>query len=263
MTSNIDYAKTYFKYPIPTPIQGEPTHKALKRLKNELRANASSVDTDLGGGDHGYLGLVLTDIEYGNIVPTPPAFIAPAYPGTLTIPATATAVQAVQAREVHNEQIRTYRECKNVEKALLRHLQTAIEAKYVEHLINEDTGLIEDDIPTVLEFLFSNYGKVASEEVKEKEAEVLSITFNPADPMIAIFRPIEQLKKLAISAKIPYSEAQLLEFGLTLIRNTRDFEKALGEWKNKPQPDKTWSNFKTHFKVEVRPCSKPVFITPT
>ena len=60
-TTRIDYASTYFPYKTRTPIVGEPTYKALKRLKNELRANASSVDTDLGGGDHGYLGLVLTD----------------------------------------------------------------------------------------------------------------------------------------------------------------------------------------------------------
>ena len=60
-TTRIDYAATYFPYKTPTPINGEPTYKSLKRLKNELRANASSVDTDLGGGDHGYLVLVLTD----------------------------------------------------------------------------------------------------------------------------------------------------------------------------------------------------------
>ena len=60
----VDYAASYFKYKTPTPIQGTPTNKTLKRLKQELRANASSVETDLGGGDHGYLGLVLTEQEY-------------------------------------------------------------------------------------------------------------------------------------------------------------------------------------------------------
>ena len=33
----------------PNPINGEPIDKSIKRLKTELRANASSVDTDLGG----------------------------------------------------------------------------------------------------------------------------------------------------------------------------------------------------------------------
>ena len=246
-SSNIDYATVYFKYKNPTPINGEPTNKALKRLKTELRANASSVDTDLGGGDHGYLGLVLSDVEYARITPASP-FIPPTFPGPLVIDPALTAVQQVQARETHKEAIALYRECKNVEKALLRHIQTATEHKYLELMVDEDTGLIEDDIPTVLQYLFTNYGKVTSEQVKERENEVLTIAFNPADPMITISRPIEQLQKKATDAGIPYSEAQLLEFGLTLIKSTRDFEKALGEWHAKPTNQKTWITFKSHFR---------------
>ena len=63
----VDYASSYFKYKTPTPIRGEPTHKSLKRLKIELQANASSVETDTGGGNHGYLGLILTEQEYATI----------------------------------------------------------------------------------------------------------------------------------------------------------------------------------------------------
>ena len=193
------------------------------------------MDTDLGGGDHGYLGLVLSDVEYARIQPTPAAFVAPHFPGALVIDPASLAVQAVQARESHAEDIALYRECKNVEKALLRHIQTAIEDKYIEFMVDDDTGLIEDDIPTVLDYLSSTYGKVTSVEIKEQENEVLNINFSPADPLITLFRPIEQLKKKAEEARIPYSELQLLEFGLTIIRNTRDFEKAIGEWNSTPK----------------------------
>ena len=72
----VDYAVSYFKYKTLTPIQGAPTNKTLKRLKQELRANASRVESDLGGGDHGYLGLVLTDIEYTTVC-VATAFTAP------------------------------------------------------------------------------------------------------------------------------------------------------------------------------------------
>ena len=96
-------------------------------------------------------------------------------------------------------------------------------------MVDDDTCLIEDDVPTVLEHLFTTYGKLTAEEVKENEHEYFNILFNPADPMITIFCPIEQLQKKAIEAQIPYSEAQLLEFGLLLIHNMRNFEKALGE----------------------------------
>ena len=190
-TSNIDYALLYFKYKNPSPINSEPTYNSLKWLKTELRANASSVDTDLGGGDHGYLGLVLSDVEYARINPQPAAFVAPNFPGALVIDPAFTAVQAVQARESHAEEMALYRECKNVEKALLRHIQTAVEDKFLEFMVDDDTGLIEEDIPTVLDYLFLNYGKVSSVEVKEQESEVLNLQFSPADPRISIFWPIE------------------------------------------------------------------------
>ena len=62
--SVIDCASSNFKYKTLTLIRGEPTNKSLKRLKLELQANEGSVETDLGGRNYGYLGLVLTDEEY-------------------------------------------------------------------------------------------------------------------------------------------------------------------------------------------------------
>ena len=242
----VDYAASYFKYKTPTPIIGAPTNKTLKRLKQELRANASSVESDLGGGDHGHLGLVLDDPEYAAISAT--AFTAPPYPATLTIPTTVTQVEALNLREAHREAKRAYYECKNVEKALQRHIQDAIEDKYLETLVNDDTQLIQDDIPTVLDYLFDLYGKVPSEEVKQKEAEIRTMAYHPADPMILLYNPIEKLKKMAEAAAIPYTTDQLLDIGLTVIRNTRDFERALGDWEQLPAIRKTWDRFKTHFK---------------
>ena len=111
-TSNI---QSRFQYSTPTIIRGKPIHQDLKRLNTELRANASSIDSDLGGGDHGYLGLVLTAPEYTAVYPT--AFTAPNFLARLTLPATATAVDATIAREERQDQIREYRECTEVEKA--------------------------------------------------------------------------------------------------------------------------------------------------
>ena len=66
-----------------------------------------------------------------------------------------------------------------------------------------DTGLIEDGIPKVLDSLFTSYGKVQSKEIKSKEAEVLNLTFNPADLMVTLYKPTKHLQKLATTANIP------------------------------------------------------------
>ena len=123
-TRAVDYAALYFKFKTPTPIIGAPTHKTLKQLKQELRANGSSVESDLGDGDHGYLGLVLDDVKYATVSQT--AFVAPNYPAALTVPNGTGQVAALNLRKQHKEDKRVYLECKNVEKSLQRHIQDAI-----------------------------------------------------------------------------------------------------------------------------------------
>ena len=107
-----------------------------------------------------------------------------------------------------------------MEKALLRHIQEAIEDSYIEPLVNEHTNLLTHDIPAVLEYLTCNFGKVRSEEVTEKETEVMAMSWQPQDPLALLTRPIENLQSLAKEAGIPYSDMQLLQKGLTIARNT-------------------------------------------
>ena len=185
----IDYAASYFKYKTPTPMIGEPTNKALKRLQSELQANASSIETDLGGGNHGYLALVLTDEEC-NLVPNAQPFAPPTYPPPLVTPSTATAVEALELKEAYNEQKRLHLECKNVEKALLRFVQDAAEDKHTTSLVDPYANLFKDDVPTVMEYLNYNYGKVRYEEVVSKEVEVMAMSWQPSDPIVLLTRPI-------------------------------------------------------------------------
>ena len=99
----------------------------------------------------------------------------------------------------------------------------------------------------MLEYLNTNYGKVPTEEVKQQEQEIRTMNFHRADPLILLYGPIEKLRALATTAGIEYSEEQLLDIGLTVIRNTRDFERALLEWEARQAVQKTWENFKQHF----------------
>ena len=200
MIPAVNYAASYFKYKNPTPVQGAPTNKTLKQLKQELRANASSVKSDLGGRDHRYLGLVLTDVEYTTNVNT--LFVAPTFPTTLTIPAWSDQVTALNLREQHKDKKHAYYECKNIEKALQRHIQDAIKDKYLELLVDEDTQLITEDVPVESKCLFDTYGKVPFNEVKQKETEIRSMMFHLANSMILLFNPIKKLQTMAKLADI-------------------------------------------------------------
>ena len=104
-----------------TPFRGEPTNKVLKRLQRELQANASSIETNLEGRNYRYLGLVLADEDYMSN-PNMEVFIPPTYPLQLNILADATAIQALELKDVYIKNKSNYLECKNVEKVLLDYM---------------------------------------------------------------------------------------------------------------------------------------------
>ena len=112
--------------------------------------------------------------------------------------------------------------------------------------MNEDTQLIQEDIPTVLTYLFVTYGVVPTEEVKEQKNEIRSMTFHPADPLIILYGPIEKLRKLTIAGGISCTSEQVLDIGLMVIKNICDFERALMDWQAKPLINKDWATFKLH-----------------
>ena len=112
---NIDYATTSFEYLILTRIHGMPSYESLRKIKNELKANAASVYYDLGSGSHGHLGLVLTVAEYVNITQT--EYIFPVHPGILNIAVGNPNYETARLTEEHKELVRLNRESNNVKDA--------------------------------------------------------------------------------------------------------------------------------------------------
>ena len=122
----IDYRSIYFAFPNLTLINGEPDADILIKLKNQLKANASSVPSNLGGG---HLGLVLSPQTYAMVSNLP--FVQPAHPGPLAIPAGTTGAMATVLCEQHIENVRLFREVVGVEKALKQQILIAIEQEWL------------------------------------------------------------------------------------------------------------------------------------
>ena len=81
-----------FEYKTLDRIHGCPTLPTLLRLYRQLKWNALSIRTTLGGGRYGYLALVLTNRDYNNLPHTTP-FRRPTDPGLFrpTVPRAASA----------------------------------------------------------------------------------------------------------------------------------------------------------------------------
>ena len=107
-TSSINYKDTLFNRDTLTPILVEPTFETLHKLCNEIKTNAKSVYSNLGGGSNSHIVLVLTDAQYAPISPTP--FVYPTHPVPFTIPDSTTAHVNSNMQIAHTKKVCLFRE---------------------------------------------------------------------------------------------------------------------------------------------------------
>jgi len=241
-----NYRETTFEYADLTPIHGEPTYKSLTVLFNQLKANARSVRSSLGGGQHGYLGLVLSPAIYNTIAPNTP-FQYPVHPGPLILPEFQLPHVTHQVTSQHAENVRVFNECGNVVQALRKQIVTAIEPSYLAAIKNRQTNTITLRVHEIMEYLFRNFGRVTPAKLADEEQQLLAWVYDPTLPIVLLYNKIDDLMDLANAAGSPYSAQQVINLGYLLLNKTGKFHTGIREWNRIPQDQQTWDAFQMHF----------------
>ena len=73
----------------------------------QIKANTSSVPSTLGGGQHGYIRVILSPVIYATLPPMHP-FVPPDHPGILQIVHPAMQYKTSLTKTLHNESVRTF-----------------------------------------------------------------------------------------------------------------------------------------------------------
>ena len=245
-TPSTNYRESVFRHADLTQIHGEPNFSSLKILTREIKANARSVHSTLGGAAHGHLGLVLSPAQYALVSNTP--FERVEYPGPLLIQAGTTRLAADELERDHKEQIRVFREVLGVENALKSQLTKAIEPTYLTALIDPDTYDLQGTIFDSLRFLMTTYGRVTPEALADEFEKVNAIIYNPALPIDVIFNAVVDVSELAGAANIPYTEQQQITICYNILNRSGRVTQDIKEWNRRPVHLKTWTAFKTYFR---------------
>ena len=138
--TRVDYRSTLFETQSLPKHTGEPTSNIIRGLHNTLKTNANDVMVSLGGTNHRYLGLLLSDAAYA-LIPNQP-FVHPAHSGILVIPVGSTNHMFTILREQHKEAPLLFIEYRNVEKAPQQQLTKAIDPVYLDALRDANTNAI-------------------------------------------------------------------------------------------------------------------------
>jgi hypothetical protein len=155
-----------FPHPVPPKVQGEPDYQKIHAIRKSLQENSRAIDTHLGGGTLGHLGLIVSDASYAMIAPATDAgttlWINPQAPGRDPANTDGTDAQISAARHVWEEDVQTYRTYNSVQQALKKQIISVFEPIYLD-MLNDymvDFATISDR--DMLDHLFGTYGNITA-----------------------------------------------------------------------------------------------------
>ena len=242
----VNYRETSFEKPDLTLIIGKPDFETLYQLIIDLRTNALSVHSNLGGGNHGHLGLLMTNQQYTLIGNTP--YVRPVHPGIFVLAGGETRVQADALQRAHNETLRIFHEVRGVEKALTQQVVSAVEGKYLLSFKNRQTGQFNGNLLQILQHLQTTYGQISPAQLSSFEKEVTEMTYDPTTPIDIVFQKIEDLMMYGDFAQCPFTAEQSILRAYNIDNSTGLYKDYIKTWSRCSRADKTWTNFKEHFR---------------
>ena len=80
--------------------------------------------------------------------------------------------------------------------------------------------------------------------------------FTVSDPLTKLWKEIEGIQQLSTAASSPYSQQQLINIALHVIKDTRDYQQGLNDWYTLPAMNQTWLRLKGHFQTACRNLKK-------
>jgi hypothetical protein len=142
--STVEYVMASFHHPVLPTVQGEPDYQTIHATIKFLQANSRAIDTHLGRGTLGQLGLIISDATYAMIAPKtgeePALWVTPNAPGRVPATTDGTGAQISAARHMWEEDVQTYQTYTSVQQALKKQMISVFELMYLDILNNNMVG---------------------------------------------------------------------------------------------------------------------------
>ena len=133
-----------------------------------------------------------------------------------------------------------------MEQALRVQLIEAIDPIYLDTLQNNDTDMIHESLPKIMEHLMKNYSQVTLEDMHDKEQSLISMHYHPNTTVDSVFSAIDKFDDMCILTGQPKSDSQLTNISYIIFNKPRFFMESLKHWNKKEQSEKTYAEFTIH-----------------
>eukprot|EP00978_Attheya_sp_CCMP212_P030651 scaffold113517_cov39-Attheya_sp.AAC.1 len=94
--------------------------------------------------------------------------------------------------------------------------------------------------------LYATYCDIDEVDIEDNKVAMMK-AYDPEKPLATLTSQLEEGRDVAHIGLQPISENVMVTKGITLLSNTAVFNEDIKEWRRKPEAEKTWSLFNTHF----------------
>jgi hypothetical protein len=240
------------KYDPLTPIEGRPTPEGVRKLRQELYANVRGITTDLGGGQHGHLGLLMPDADYLTLLGAAVYILLstrpdiPSYAGEAGANE-ATAGEREEWAALYKLQQAEYNHAHGLKEQLMKLLIVAIPSLYLTTLEDNDFGLALVTPKQILAHLVTEHAAIKADDL-EANLTAMKAPWDPSTDLELVFARAHKCRRFAVSGGDPISDPAYIRILLEVFTESGVFTRALNDWQaNKDDADHTTANLKTHF----------------
>jgi hypothetical protein len=213
--STVEDVIARFPHPILPTVEGESDYQTIHATRKFLQANSWAIDTHLGGGTLGHVGLIISDAAYSKISPPtagePTVWETSDAPGRALATMDGTAAQLSAARHIWEEDVQTYRTCTSVQQALKNQIIGVFKPMYLEILNENMVGYANISARDMLDHLFETYGNITAVdlEINFEHMRRAWIPSNQRRPSSSRFKTVLTILRQEASPSVPHSRSTL------------------------------------------------------
>ena len=232
-----------------------PNASNLRALSQQLEQKLQTIPCQQAE-EHGFIGMVMPPAIYALRSNTPWTY----WPDPGPHPAQGgTTAEQNNIRVLYDANKAVFDTQQNVRRAVNEALNAAVPnafRKPIGNQIGTKVYTVRDDPQTILTDLRAKYGTCTPSE-KAANGRRFDEQWDPNEPIEALFDRLEDCYIFAMQNKPPFTLEQMIDKAITAIQLTGLYERALLEWQDFDEANKTWAQLKLHFEeaYEVRLAS--------
>ena len=155
------------------------------------------------------------------------------------------AMESIRAFTFHQL---AYQKYVAAETALRNLILNSIEDKYINELEDDNTGYTDVSPLKLMTHIWDNYATIDDADHTINE-ENMRRQWAPPQPIEDLFEQLKKGQRFAKTGNETIHDTQLVRWGYQNIRNTGLFDRACEKWRKKEKKDKSWDEFKKHFRL--------------